>query len=117
MRAAGHSQIRLKSCAGPFPGVSSRAMNTLLDLLDLIVLVSLVVLVVRKVSAGLANAPGAPILVICVALVAAFFAIVSLTVYMGLVDIASSLWRLVLLLFLVALAVVLGASWTSKTAA
>ncbi|HXC34032.1 MAG TPA: hypothetical protein VNZ56_16255 [Verrucomicrobiae bacterium] len=92
-------------------------MSTLLDLLDLIVLVSIVVLVVRKVSAGLANAPGAPILVICVALVAAFFATVSFTVYMGLVDIASSLWRFVLLLFLVALAVVLGASWSSKAAA
>lgn len=92
-------------------------MSTLLDLLDVIVLASLVVLVVRKVSAGLANAPGAPILVICVALLAAFFATVSLTVYMGLVDIASSMWRFVLLLFLVALAVVLGASWNSKAAA
>jgi hypothetical protein len=92
-------------------------MNTLLDLLDLIVLVSIVVLVVRKVSAGLANAPGAPILVICVALVAAFFATVSLTVYMGLVDAADSLMRLVLLAFVVVLGMVVGAAWTGKATA
>jgi hypothetical protein len=92
-------------------------MNTLLDVLDFIVLVSIVVLVVRKVSAGLANAPGASILVICVALVAAFFATVSFTVYMGLVDVADSLMRVVLLAFVVVLAIVVAASWTSKTAA
>lgn len=92
-------------------------MNTLLDVLDFIVLVSIVVLVVRKVSAGLANASGAPILVICVALVAAFFATVSFTVYMGLVDIAGSLMRLVLLAFVVVLGAVVGLSWTGKQAA
>lgn len=91
-------------------------MNTLLSLLDLIVLVLIVITVVRRVSAGLANAPGAPILVICVALVAAFFATVSFTVYMGLVDAADSLMRVVLLAFVGVLAIVVGASWTSKTA-
>ena len=91
-------------------------MNTLLSLLDFIVLVLIVIHVVRRVSAGLANAPGAPILVICVALVAAFFATVSFTVYMGLVDAADSLMRVVLLAFVVVLAIVVGASWTSKTA-
>jgi hypothetical protein len=92
-------------------------MNTLLDLLDLIVLVLIVTHLLRRVSAGLANAPGAPILIFCVALVAAFFAIVSFTTYMGLVDAASSLMRMVLLAFVVLLAVVVGISWTSKQAA
>ena len=92
-------------------------MNTLLELLDFIVLVLIVIHLVRRVSAGLANAPGAPILVICVGLVAAFFATVSFTVYMGLVDAASSLMRVVLLAFVVVLAVVVGVSWTSKSAA
>ena len=92
-------------------------MNTLLDLLDFIVLVLIVIHLLRRVSAGLGNVPGAPILVICVALVAAFFATVSFTVYMGLVDAASSLMRLVLFAFVVALAAIVGISWTSKQAA
>ncbi len=92
-------------------------MNTLLDLLDFVVLLLIVILLLRRVSAGLANAPGAPILVICVALAAAFFATVSFTVYVGLVDAADSLMRMVLLAFVVLLAAVVGLSWTSKQAA
>jgi hypothetical protein len=92
-------------------------MNTLLNLLDFIVLVLIVIHLLRRVSAGLANAPGAPILIICVALVAAFFATVSLTVYMGLVDAADSLMRVVLLAFVVGMAVLVGVSWTSKPVA
>jgi hypothetical protein len=92
-------------------------MNTLLNLLDFIVLVLIFIHLLRRVSAGLANAPGAPILVICVALVAAFFATVSLTVYMGLVDAADSLMRVVLLAFVVGMAVLVGVSWTSKPVA
>lgn len=92
-------------------------MNTLLNLLDFIVLVLIVIHLLRRVSAGLANAPGAPILIICVALVAAFFATVSLTVYMGLVDAADSLMRVVLLAFVVGMAVLVGVSSTSKPVA
>ena len=92
-------------------------MNTLLNLLDFIVLVLIVIHVVRRVSAGLANAPGAPILIICVALAAAFFATVSFTVYMGLVDAADSLMRVVLLAFVAGMAVLVGVSWISKPAA
>ena len=92
-------------------------MNTLLNLLDFIVLVLIVIHLLRRVSAGLANAPGAPILIICVGLVAAFFATVSFTVYMGLVDAADSLMRAVLLAFVVGMAVLVGVSWTSKPVA
>jgi hypothetical protein len=92
-------------------------MNILLNLLDFIVLVLIVIHLLRRVSAGLANAPGAPILIICVALVAAIFATVSFTVYMGLVDAADSLMRVVLLAFVVGMAVLVGVSWTSKPAA
>src|SRR4029077_9394638 len=81
--------------AGAELEVSSRPMNILLNLLDFIVLVLIVIHLLRRVSAGLANAPGAPILIICVALVAAIFATVSFTVYMGLVDAADSLMRVV----------------------
>lgn len=92
-------------------------MNTLLNLLDFIVLVLIVIHLLRRVSAGLANVPGAPILLICVALVAAFFATVSLTVYMGLVEAADSLMRVVLLAFVAVMAVLVGVSWTSKPVA
>jgi hypothetical protein len=92
-------------------------MNTLLNLLDFIVLVLIVIHLLRRVSAGLANTPGAPILTICVAVAAAFFATVSLTVYMGLVDAADSLMRVVLLAFVVGMAVLVGVSWTSKPVA
>jgi hypothetical protein len=92
-------------------------MNILLNLLDFIVLVLIVIHLLRRVSAGLANAPGAPILIICVALVAAFFAIVSFTVYMGLVDAADSLMRMELLAFVVGMAVLVRVSWASKPVA
>jgi hypothetical protein len=92
-------------------------MNTLLNLLDFIVLVLIMIHLLRGVSAGLANAPGAPILIICVALAAAFFATVSFTVYMELVDAADSLMRVVLLAFVVGMAVLVGVSWTSKPVA
>jgi len=92
-------------------------MNTLLNLLDFIVLVLIVIHLLRRVSAGLANVPSAPILIICVALVAAFFATVSLTVYMGLVEAADSLMRVVLFAFVAVMAVLVGVSWTSKPVA
>jgi hypothetical protein len=92
-------------------------MNTLLSLLDFIVLVLLVIHVLRKVSAGLPTGPAAAILKICVALVVVFLATVSLTVYMGLVDEASSLMRVFLLAVVLAMAALVGMSWTSKPAA
>lgn len=92
-------------------------MNTFLNVLDFIVLVLIVIHLVRRVSAGLANAPRAPILIICVALAAAFFATVSFTVYMGLVDTADSLMRVVLFAFVAGMAVLVGVSWTSKPVA
>ena len=92
-------------------------MNALLDVLDFAVLVLIVTLLLRRVWAGLANAPGAPILLICVAVLAALFATISLTVYMGLVDAASWLMRVVLLALAVVLAVVVGVSWTGRPAA
>ncbi len=92
-------------------------MNTLLSLLDFIVLVLLVIHVLRRVSEGLPKGPGATILMICLALVVAFFATVSLTVYMGLVDAADSLMRVVLLAFVVGMAALVGVSWTSKPVA
>lgn len=93
------------------------SMNTLLDLLDFIVLVLIVIHLLRRVSTGLANVPGAPILIVCVALAAAFLATVSFTVYIGLVDVASPLMRIVWLAFVVGMAVIVGVSWTSKAAA
>jgi hypothetical protein len=54
---------------------------------------------------------------ICLALVVVFFATVSLTVYMGLVDAADSLMRVVLLAFVVGMAALVGVSWTSKPVA
>jgi hypothetical protein len=50
-------------------------------------------------------------------LVVVFFATVSLTVYMGLVDAADSLMRVVLLAFVVGMAALVGVSWTSKPVA
>ena len=92
-------------------------MNTLLNLLDFIVLVLLAIHVLRRVSAGLPKGPGATILMIYLALVVAFLATVSLTVYMGLVDGASSLMRAFLLALVVGMAVLVGVSWRSKPAA
>jgi hypothetical protein len=92
-------------------------MNTLLSLLDFIVLVLLVIHVLRRVSAELPKGTGATILMICLALVVVFFATVSLTVYMGLVDAADSLMRVVLLAFVVGMAALVGVSWTSKPVA
>lgn len=92
-------------------------MNTLLDLLDFIVLALLVIHVLRRVSAGLPKGPGAVVLMICLVLVAVFLATISLTVYMGLVEEASSLMRVVLLAFVVGMAVLVGVSWAGEPAA
>jgi hypothetical protein len=92
-------------------------MGTLLNILDFLVVCLLVLSVLRVVWKELQPGSGSLILSICLALVLAIFAIVSLTAYMGLVDVSSTFTRAIFLLILLVMAALLRSAWSSKTVA
>ncbi len=91
-------------------------MNTLLSILDILVLLLLVLSVLRVVWKELQPGSGSTLLSVCVALALAVFLIVSLSAYMGLVEVSSALTRVIFLLVLVVMAGLLRFAWTGKTA-
>jgi hypothetical protein len=92
-------------------------MGTLLSALDVIVLLLLVAVVLRTVWNELPRGTGSLVLSVCLALVLAVFAIVSISSYMGLVQVSSLLTRGLFLLVLLAMAAMLRASWAHKQTA
>jgi hypothetical protein len=92
-------------------------MTTLLSIVDFIVLLLLVVLVLRSVTKEQPQGSGSLVLAICLAPVLIIFGIVSISAYMGLVEVVSSLTQGVLLVVLLGMAALLGFSWAGKAAA
>ena len=89
-------------------------MGTLLSILDLLVLILLVLSVLRVVWIELQPGSGSLALSICVGLALAIFATVSLSAYMGLVDVSSALTRGVFLVVLLVMAALLRFAWSGK---
>jgi hypothetical protein len=92
-------------------------MTTLLSIVDFIVLLLLVVQVLRTVRKEQPQGSGSLVLAICLAPVLIIFGIVSISAYMGLVEVVSSLTQGVLLVVLLGMAALLGLSWAGKAAA
>jgi hypothetical protein len=92
-------------------------MGTLLSILDLLVLLFLVFSVFRVVWVELQPGPGSTVLSIFVGLALAIFATVSLSAYMGLVDVSTSLTRGFFLVVLLLMAALLRFAWSGKPAA
>jgi hypothetical protein len=92
-------------------------MTTLLDILDFVVLLLLVVIALRAVWNGLSRGSGSLILSICTLFFSILFAIVSFTVYMGLVRVSSSLTQGIFLVILLIMAALLRSSWAAKSVA
>jgi hypothetical protein len=92
-------------------------MGTLLSILDLLVLLLLVLSVLRVVWMELQPGSGSLVLSTCVAIALAIFATVSLSAYMGLVDVSSTMTRGIFLLVLLAMAAILRSAWAGNSAA
>ena len=92
-------------------------MGILLNILDFLVLCLLVLSVLRMVWKELQPGSGSLVLSICVALALAIVAIVSLTAYMGLVEVSSTFTQVIFLLVLLAMAALLRSAWSSKPVA
>ena len=92
-------------------------MGTLLNILDFLVLCLLVLSVLRIVWKELQPGSGSLILSICVALALAILALVSLTAYMGLVDVSSTFTQVIFLIVLLVMATLLRSAWSGKPAA
>jgi hypothetical protein len=92
-------------------------MQTFLVIADLIVVLALVLAVPRAVLRGQENkGAGSLLLSVCVAVAVIAFGIISTGVAAGLAQ-GSSLEQGILLVVLVAIAIVLGSSWASASAA
>jgi hypothetical protein len=92
-------------------------MGTLLSILDFIVLLVLVVSVLRAAKKEIPEGPASIVLSICLALVLIIFGTVSFTAYLGLVEVSSSLTRVMFLVVLLAMAALLRVPWAGKSAA
>ena len=92
-------------------------MGTLLSILDFLVLCLLVLSVLRIVWKELQPGSGSLILSLCVALALAILAIVSLTTYMGLVDVSSTFTQVIFLIVLLVMSALLRLAWSGKPAA
>ena len=92
-------------------------MGTLLSIVDFLVLLLLVLSVLRLVWNKLQAVSGSLVLAICLACALAVVTIVSLSAYIGLVAVSSTLTQGIFLLILLVMAALLRFAWTGKTAA
>lgn len=92
-------------------------MGTILNILDFLVLCLLVLSVLRIVWKELRPGSGSLVLSICLAVALAIVAIVSLTAYMGLVEVSSTFTQAIFLLILLAMAALLRFAWPGKPVA
>jgi hypothetical protein len=92
-------------------------MGTLLSIVDFLVLLLLLLSVLRLVWNEMRAGSGSLALAICLACALAVVAIVSLSAYVGLVAVSSTLTQGIFLLILVVMAALLRFAWTDKKAA
>ena len=92
-------------------------MGTLLGVVDFIVLLLLIVQTLRAANRELLQGSGSLVLSICLVLALIIFGIISISAYLGLVDVVSSLTKGIFLLVLLGMAAILSFSLTSKPSA
>jgi hypothetical protein len=92
-------------------------MGTLLGILDFIVLLLIVASALRALRKERPEGSASLVLSLCVALALIVFGTVSITAYLGLVEVVSSLTHVIFLVILLVMAAIISQSWSGEPAA